>query len=161
LKIKKRKKISEWHCNSLGQHAVYYPLWTLPPSRFVPGDTSLLLSPAPQNAYNMLATSTTNKVSYQTLTCRRGILQSTPLKEPDDLIGTIGQPVRSALIPNVTGWPNMLYIVRFGSYRPHSFVPGDANPLLSLTLQNVYNMLATSTTNKANYQTFTHRCGIL
>jgi hypothetical protein len=43
----------------------------------------------------------------------------------------------------------MLYIARFGPYRPHGFVHGDASPLLSLTPQNAYNMLATSTTNKA------------
>jgi hypothetical protein len=37
--------------------------------------------------------------------------------------------VRSALIPNVTALPTMLYIVRFGPYRPHGFVPGDASSL--------------------------------
>jgi hypothetical protein len=37
-----------------------------------------------------------------------------PLKEPDDLVDTIEQPVRSALIPNVIARPNLLYIVRFG-----------------------------------------------
>jgi hypothetical protein len=42
----------------------------------------------------------------------------------------------------------MLYIVRFGSYRPHDFVIGDASSLLSMTSQNVYNILVTSTTNK-------------
>jgi len=131
------------------------------PHGFVPDDASPLLSLTPQNAYNMLATSTTNKASYQTLTRRCGILQSTPLKEPDDPVGTTGQPVRSALIPNVTTWANMLYIVCFGPYRPHGFVPGDASPLLSLTPQNTYNMLATSTTNKASNQTLTRRCGIL
>jgi hypothetical protein len=131
------------------------------PHGFVPGDASPLLSLTPQNAYNMLATSTTNKVSYQTLTRRCGILQSTPLKELDDPIGTTGQPVRSALIPNVTARPNMPYIVRFGPYRPHDFVLGDVSPLLSLTPQNTYNMLTTNTNNKANYQTFTRRCGIL
>jgi len=101
----------------------------------------------------MLAINITNKVNYQTLTRWCGILQSTPLKEPDDPVGTIGQPVRSALIPNVTAQPNMLYIVRFGPYHPHGFVPSDTSPLLSLTPQNTYNMLATSTTNKASYQT--------
>jgi hypothetical protein len=131
------------------------------PHGFVPGDASPLLILTPQNAYNMLATSTTNKVSYQTRTRRCGILQSIPLKEPNDPVGTIGQPVRSALIPNVTTRPNMLYIVRFGPYRPHGFFPGDASPLLSLTPQNAYNMLATSTTNKVSYQLLTHRCGIL
>jgi hypothetical protein len=131
------------------------------PHGFIPGDTSPLLSLTLQNAYNMLATSTTNKASYQTLTRWCGILQSTLLKEPDDPVGTTGQPMRSALIPNVTAWPNMLYIVRFGPYCLHGFVPGDASPLLSLTPQNAYNMLATSTTNKASYQTLTRRCGIL
>jgi hypothetical protein len=43
---------------------------------------------------------------------------------------------------HVTARPNMLYIVRFGPYRPHGFVPGDASSLLSLTPQNAYNMLA-------------------
>jgi len=38
----------------------------------------------------------------------------------------------------VTTRPNMLYIVQFGSYSPHDFVPGDASPLLSLTPQNTY-----------------------
>jgi hypothetical protein len=131
------------------------------PHDFVSGDASSLLSLTPQNAYNMLATNTTNKASYQTLTHRYGILQSTSFKELDDPVDTIGQPVRSALIPNVTARPNMLYIVRFGRYRPHDFVLGDASPLLSLTPQNAYNMLATSTTNKASYQTLTRRCGIL
>jgi hypothetical protein len=42
----------------------------------------------------------------------------------------------------------MLYIVRFGPYRPHDFIIGDASSLLSLTFQNMYNMLVTSTTNK-------------
>ena len=41
----------------------------------------------------------------------------------------------------VTAWPNMPNIVRFGPYRPHGFVPGDASPLLSLTSQNTFNML--------------------
>jgi len=36
----------------------------------------------------------------------------------------------------------MLYIVHFGPYRPHGFVPGDASSLLSLTPQNAYSMLA-------------------
>jgi hypothetical protein len=49
----------------------------------------------------------------------------------------------------------MLYIVRFGPYRPHGLVPDDVSSLLSLTSQNAYNMLATSTTNKASYQTLT------
>jgi len=127
------------------------------PYDFVLGDAS----PTPQTAYNMLATSTTNKASYQTLTRRCGILQSTPFKEPDDPVGTIKQLVKLVLIPNVTAWPNMLYIVRFGPYYPHGFVLGDASPLLSLTPQNTYNMLATNTTNKASYQTLTRRCAIL
>jgi len=131
------------------------------PHDFVPGDASPLLSLTPQNAYNILTTSTTNKASYQTLTRRCGILQFTPLKEPDNPVGTIEQRVRSALIPNVTARPNMLYIVRFGLYRPHGFVPSYASPLLSLAPQNAYNILATSTTNKASYQTLTRRCGIL
>jgi len=84
-----------------------------------------------------------------------------PLKEPDNPVGSTGQPVRSALIPNVTAWPNMSYIVHFGPYCPHGFVLGDASPLLSLTPQNMYNMLATSTANKASYQTLIRRCGIL
>jgi len=99
----------------------------------------------------MLATNTTYKASYQTLTRWCEILQSTPFKEPNDPLSTIGQLVRSALIPNVTVRPNMLYIVRFGPYRPRGFVFGDASPLLSMTPQNVYNMLATGTTDKASY----------
>ena len=131
------------------------------PHGFVPGDESPHLSLTPQNTYSKLATSTLNKASYQTLTRRYGIFQSTPLKESNDPVGTIGQPVRSALIPNVTAWPNLSYIVRFGPYRPHSFVPGDASPHLSLMPQNAYDKLATSTLNKASYQTLTRRCGIL
>jgi len=130
------------------------------PHGFVLDDANPLLSLTSQNTYNMLATNTTNKASYQTLTRRCEILQSIPFKEPDNLVGTTGQPVRSDLISNVTVRPNMSYIVRFGSYNPHGFVLGDASPLLSLTPQNAYNMLATSTTNKASYQTLTHRCGI-
>jgi len=84
-----------------------------------------------------------------------------PLKEPNDPVDTTGQLVRSALILNVTARPNMLYIVRFGPYYPHGFVPGDASPLLSLTPQNAYNMLATSTTNKVSYQTLNRQCEIL
>jgi len=37
------------------------------PHGFVPGDASHLPSLTPQNAYNMLATNTINKVSYQIL----------------------------------------------------------------------------------------------
>ena len=122
---------------------------------FVFGDASLFLSLTPQNTYNMLATSITIKASYQTLTRRCEILQSTPLKEPDDPVGTTGQPMRSALILNVTARPSMSYIVRFGSYRPHGFVLGDASPLMCLTPQNAYNMLATSITNKISYQILT------
>ena len=131
------------------------------PHGFVPGDVSPLLSLTPQNAYDKLATNTLNKASYQSLTRRCGILQSTPLKEPDDPVGTTRQPVRLALIPNVTARPNLPYIVRLGPYRPHSFVPGDASPLLSLTPQNTFDKLATNTLNKANYQSLTRRCGIL
>ena len=108
------------------------------PHSFVLGDASPLLSLMPQNAYNMLATSITNKASYQTLICRCGILQFTPFKEPDNPVDTTEQLVRSALIPNVTARPSMLYIVRFGPYHPHGFVLGDTSPLLSLTPQNTY-----------------------
>jgi hypothetical protein len=59
-------------------------------------------------------TSTTNKVSYQILTCRCRILQSTLFKEPDDPVGTTGQPVRLALILNVTVRPNLSNIVVLG-----------------------------------------------
>ena len=55
----------------------------------------------------------------------------------------------------------MLYIVRFGPYRLHGFVPGDASLILSLTPQNAYIMLATSTTNKASYQILTRQYEIL
>jgi hypothetical protein len=61
---------------------------------------------------------------------------------------------------NITAQPNMLYIVRFEPYRPHGFVLGDASPLMSLTPQNTYNMLATSTTNKAMTLVARFRCGI-
>ena len=59
-------------------------------------------------------TSTTNKVSYQILTCRCRILKSTLFKEPDDPVGTTGQPVRLALILNVTVRPNLSNIVVLG-----------------------------------------------
>jgi len=62
---------------------------------------------------------------------------------------------------SVTARPNLPYIVWFGPYRPHDFVHGDASPHLSLTPQNMYNKLATSTLNKANYHSLTCRCGIL
>jgi hypothetical protein len=55
----------------------------------------------------------------------------------------------------------MSYIIRFGPYRPHGFVLGDASSFLSLTPQNTYNMLATNTANKTSYQTLTRRYGIL
>ena len=112
---------------------VYCPLW-VPPTTRLPTLTVL-------NAYNTLAISTTNMANYQIITCRCGILQSTPLKEPDDPVGTTRQPVRSALRPNVTTRPNMLYIVHFGSYHPHGFVSGDASPLLSLMPQNTYSSM--------------------
>jgi hypothetical protein len=83
------------------------------PHSFVLGDASLLLSLASQNAYNMLATNITNKVSYQTLTRQCKILQSILFKDPDDPVGTTKQLVRSALILNVTARPNMSYIVCF------------------------------------------------
>jgi len=128
---------------------------------FVHDDASPLLSLTPQNAYDKSAINTLNKANYHSFTRRCGILQSTPLKESDDPIGTTIQPVRSALIPNVTVRPNLPYIVRFGHYRPHGFVPGDASPLLSLTPQNAYDKSATSTLNKANYHSLTRWCGIL
>jgi len=61
---------------------------------------------------------------------------------------------------NVTVQPNMLYIVCFESYRLHGFVLGDASPRISLTPQNTYNMLATSTTNKVMTLDARFRCGI-
>ena len=131
------------------------------PNGFVPSDASPLLSLMPQNAYDKSTISTTNKGSYHILTRRCGILQSTPLKELDDPVGTTGQPVRSTLIPNVTAGPNLPYIIRFGPYRPRGFVPGNASPLLSLMPQNSYNKSATSTTNKASYHILTNRYGIL
>ena len=109
----------------------------------------------------MLATSITSKANYQTLTRRCGIITIHPLKEPNDPVGTTGQPVRTALIINVTARPNMPYIVRFELYRPHGFVLDNTSPLLSLMSQNTYNMLATSTTNKTNYQTLTRQCMII
>jgi hypothetical protein len=131
------------------------------PHGFVCGDASPLLSLTPQNAYDKLTTSTTNKARNQLLTRRYGILQSTPLMEPDDPVGTTRQPMRSALIPNVTARPNLPYIVRFGPYRHHDFVPSDTSLLLSLAPKNMYDKLATSTTNKASNQLFISRCGIL
>jgi len=131
------------------------------PHCFVPGDTSPLLSLTPQKTYDKLAISTLNKTSYYSLTCQYGILQSIPFKESDDPAGTTGQPVRPALIPNVTAQPNRSYIVRFRPYRPHSFVSSDASSFLSLTPQNAYDKLATNTLNKASCHSFTHRCGIL
>ena len=74
---------------------------------------------------NNLAINITNKASYQLLTRQCGILQSTPFNEPDDLVGTTGQPMRPALIPNITAQPNLLDIVYFGPYCPYGFVIGD------------------------------------
>jgi hypothetical protein len=65
-----------------------------------------------------------------------------PLKEPGDPVGIIGQPVRSALIPNITARPNLPYIVCFGPYHPHNFLSDNTSPLLSLTPQNAYDKLA-------------------
>ena len=69
--------------------------------------------------------------------------------------------MRSALIPKVTAQPNLPYIVRFGPYRLHDFVPGDASSILSLKPPNAYDKLVTSTLNKAIYRSFTCRCRIL
>ena len=96
---------------------------------FVLGDASPLLSLTPKNAYNMLATSTTNKALALDARFRCGISQSFHLK------------TSSTLIPNVTAWPNLPYIFRFGPYRPHGFIPGGASSLLSLTPQNMYDKL--------------------
>jgi hypothetical protein len=74
-----------------------------------------------QNASDKLATSTTNKGSNQLLTQRYGILQFTSLKEPDDPVSTIGQPVRSALISNVTARP-ISKIFSTLAHGPHGFV---------------------------------------
>jgi len=65
------------------------------------------------------------------------------------------------MIPNVIAQPNLLYIVRFGPYRPHVFVLVDASPLLSLTPQNAYNRSVTSTTHKALALDTRFRCEIL
>ena len=75
----------------------------------------------------------------------------------------------SNCINTLTLWPwehdwdcnNLPYIVRFGHYCPHGFVPSDASPPLSLTPQNVYDKLATSTLNKTSYHSLTRRCEIL
>jgi hypothetical protein len=67
----------------------------------------------------------------------------------------------SSLITCVTARPNLPYIIRFGPYYPHGFVPGDASPLLRLMPQNTYDKSTTSTLNKASYHSFTRRCGIL
>jgi hypothetical protein len=104
------------NCNDLTQHAVYCPLWASqsthfqgfhlgPPHGFVLGSHAWL-----QNAYNMLATGTIYKALaldarfdmgyHNPLTLRRAVL---------------------ALIPNVTVWPNMLYIIRFEPLSPPIF----------------------------------------
>ena len=75
-----------------------------------------------QNTFDKLATNTTNKTSYQILTCRYGILQSTPFKEPDNPVGTTGQLVTPALISNVTVQPNLQDIIRFRLCLPYEFV---------------------------------------
>jgi len=111
------------------------------PYRFVLGDHIW-----PQNASNKSATCTTNKASYQILIHRCEILQSTPFKEPNDLVGTTRQPMRLALIPNVTAWPKLLDIVHFRPYRPHKFVLGGHT-----WPQNASAKSATSTSNKTNY----------
>ena len=67
----------------------------------------------------------------------------------------------SYTIVDVITQPNLLYIVRFGPYRSHSFALGDVSLLLSLTPQNTYDKLITNTLNKAIYHSLTHRCGIL
>jgi hypothetical protein len=121
------------------------------PHGFILGDHTW-----PQNASDKSWTSTTNNVSYQILTRWCGILQFTPLKEPDDPVGTTGQPVRPVLIPNVTTRPNLPDIVRLGPYRPHKFVLGDHT-----WPQNASEKSTTSNTNKVSYQILTRRCEIL
>jgi hypothetical protein len=54
----------------------------------------------------------------------------------------------------------MLYIVYFGPYCSHGFVLSDASPFLSLTPKNAYNILATSTANKARALDARFRYGI-
>ena len=122
------------------------------PHGFVPDYVSLFLSLTPQKTYDKLATNTLNKDNYQSLTRWCGIWQPIHLKEPDDPVGTTGQPARSALISNITARPNLLYIVRFGPYYPHGFVPDDASLFLSLTSQNTYDKLITNTLNKNSYK---------
>jgi hypothetical protein len=121
------------------------------PHEFVLGDHAWS-----QNASDKLATNTINKGSYHILTRRCEILQSTPLKEPDDSVGTTGQPVRLAPIPNVIARHNLLDVICFGPYCPYGFILGD-----HAWSQNTSDKLATSTTNKASYYILTHRCEIL
>jgi hypothetical protein len=83
-----------------------------------------------------------------------------PFKEPDDLVGTTGQSVRSALIPNVTVRPNLLYIVHFEPYYPYGFVLDDESLFLNLTSQNAHDMLIIITLNKNSYKSLTYRRGI-
>ena len=108
---------------------------------FVSSDASPLLSLTSQNAFNMLAPTLLIRPATQPSPPDVGSYNPPSLRSPTTPFGTTGQLVRSALIPNVTAQPNMLNIVRFGPYRPHVFVPGDASPLLSLTSQNTFNML--------------------
>ena len=73
-----------------------------------------------------------------------GYYNPPPLKDPDNPFNTTRQPMRQALISNVTARPNLLDIVRFEPYRPHRFVLGD-----HVWPQNAYDKLATSTTKKS------------
>jgi len=57
---------------------------------------------------------------------------------------------------DVTAWPNLPDIVRFGPYRPYGFVLGD-----HIWPQNASDKSATYTINKASYQIFTRWCEIL
>ena len=57
---------------------------------------------------------------------------------------------------NVTAWPNLPDIVRFGPYHPHGFVLG-----YHTWPQNASDKSWTSTTNNVSYQILTHWSGIL
>ena len=112
-------------------------------------DLFLVTTHNPKMRSNKLAICTTNKVCYQLFIRQCEILQSTPLKELDNPIGTTGQPVRPALIPNITVWLNLPDIVRFRPYCPRGFVFGD-----NAWPKNASNKLTINTTNKASYQFF-------
>jgi hypothetical protein len=81
-----------------------------------------------------------------------------PLKELDDPVSTTRQPMRSALIPNVTARPNLPYIVRLTTLM---FCSWWHEPTSELDAPKRIWQVSTSTLDKTSYHSLTRRCEIL